>query len=268
MTSCEFHRKAPAKWSCSSCNTSYCHECVPVVREAEKDYCPVCINTLEKILIPANRPIWEQLGMPSALSIGRKSSDMTPLPNVLYKAHVLRKDGKNQEAIKYLSNHLSQESSIDNTHIETRELYHQLLKQEQHLKEMLRHGKEYISILISYGIPKKAFPIYRDCIKTDRTFRLKFAEQTFTLCKAAYNAMDYRLFLAASNGFANHYPDFDGIVELYLMMAKTLSEEYRKDRQALDILKFLLKKYPDHELISEVEKQKKLFNKLELGATS
>lgn len=268
MTSCEFHRKAPAKWSCSSCNTSYCLECVPVGREAEKDYCPVCINTLEKILSPTNRPIWEQLGMPSTLSIGRKSSDMTPLPNVLYKAHVLRKDGKLQKAIEYLNRHLSQESSIDDTHIETRELYHQLLKQEQHFEEMLRHGKEFISILISYGIPKKSFSIYRDCIKTDRTFRLKFAEQTFTLCKAAYNAMDYRLFLAASDGFINHHPDFHGVVELYLMIAQTLSDEYRKDRQALDILKFLLKQFPDHELIPEVEKQRKLFGKLESGGTS
>lgn len=206
--------------------------------------------------------------MSAALLIGRKSSGMTPLPNVLYKVHVLRKEGKNMEAIGYLNNHLSHDSSLDDTHIETRELYHQLLKHEKHTEAMLKHGKKYISILISHGMPKKAFPIFRDCIKTDRTFRLKFAEQTFALCKAAYIAMDYRLFLAASNGFINHHPDFDGIVELYLMIAKTLSDEYREDRQALDILRFLLKRYPDHELIPEVEKQSRLFDKLESGAAS
>lgn len=213
--------------------------------------------------MPVNRPIWEQFGMPSTLSIGRKSSGLTPLPNVLYKANVLRKQGKNQEAIKYLNKYIFQESSIDETHIQTRELYHQILKEEKHLEEMLKHGKEYISILISHGIPKKAFPIFRDCIKTDRTFRLKFAEQTFTLCKAAYNAMDYRLLMAASDGFVNHHPDFDGIVELYLMIAKTLSEEFRKDQHAQGLLRFLLRKYPGHELIPEVERQLKLVDKLE-----
>ena len=263
MRNCEFHRKIPAKWNCSSCNVGFCHKCVSAGKDTGKVYCPVCMNTLEIVLQPSNRPIWEQLGEHIPLPISRRSSDITPLPYVLYKAQILRKDGKNREAIEYLQWHLSQKLSIDDTHIRTRHLFHELLQQEKQSEEMLQHGKKYISILITHGIPKKAFPIYRDCIKTDRSFRLEHAEHTFKLCKAAYNAMDYRLLLAASDGFVNHHSDYHGIVELYLMVAKTLSNEYRRDKHAVGLLRFLLKRYPDHELVPEVEKQLKLADRLE-----
>lgn len=193
----------------------------------------------------------------------RRDPGITPLPNVLYKSYILRKEEKYDEAIAFLANYLAQEHSLDDTHIQTRFLYHELLKQQKMREDMLSHGKELIAMLVTAGMAKRAFPVYRDCIKTDRSFRLDYAKETFHLCKAAFKANDHRLFLAASNGFFNLYSDYENIVELYLMMARVLILEYRKDEDASRILRFLLKKYPQDELIPDVEKELALISRLE-----
>jgi len=263
MNNCEFHQRTIAKWHCSECNSSYCEACVLTEKSIETVSCPVCLHTLELNAPTSKNPLWKQLANSVKPRMKRKKRHATPLPNVLYKAHVFRKAGDIPKAIQLLSNHLSEETLVNDANIQTRELFHELLKLESKNTEMLEHAKTYISTLITHASPKKAFPIYRDCLKTERSFKLNDAEETFRLCKAAHNAMDYRLFLAASDGFIKQHPDFHGNVELYIMVATTLSQEFRKDKEAQGILRYLLKKYPFHELTPEIEKQLKLVKKIE-----
>lgn len=210
------------------------------------------------------RPIWDTL---RGMIIRPEEVIVIPelLPSDIYYARVLKKEGRFREAIDYLHTHIAiqKELNEDSTLLESRALLHELLKNKDEIRMMLENAKEYIPMLIDEDRAKEAFPVFRDCIKRDRTFRLEQANHTFSLCMAAYRAGDYRLLLAAASGFTAFFPDFPDTPKLLLRVANTLSNQYHRDREAFGILKYLVTHYPNHESIPDIKRRLMFVSKLQ-----
>jgi outer membrane protein assembly factor BamD (BamD/ComL family) len=74
------------------------------------------------------------------------------------------------------------------------------------------------------------------------------AAQVLRLAEAARQARDPALALSLIKGFDKRFPHSGEIPAVYFFAAQTLSEDYREDARARQILAHLLKNYPQHPL--------------------
>lgn len=167
------------------------------------------------------------------------------------KAQLLVQEGHPEIAGPFIARHLSSEMTAEQ--IQLHELYIKLLKQQGENEELLRAGREYILNLMAYGHGKKALQIFRLCHKVDPAFHLNHAEYTHTLVEAAQRASDYELMLALANNFAKRHPDYSNMFEIYLAVARVLHEHFKRDQQAVMILKSLIAKFPQHGSIQQAK---------------
>jgi TolA-binding protein len=62
--------------------------------------------------------------------------------------------------------------------------------------------------------------------------------------------------------FDRRYPDHPHIPAVYLLSAQILSEHYKMDKEALQILQALQAKFPDHALAKEARQYQDVLNKV------
>jgi TolA-binding protein len=71
-----------------------------------------------------------------------------------------------------------------------------------------------------------------------------------------------KLALDLMRRFDRRYPEHPHIPSVYLTSAQILSEHYRMDKEALQILQGLQAKFPDHALAKEARQYQEVLNKV------
>ena len=107
--------------------------------------------------------------------------------------------------------------------------------------------------MVKLGRLNIALDLYRDCISHNKRFILKDPEVISTLAKNAKILGHSKLAVNLLNGFAKRFPDRGDIPELYLLVAKVLSEELKQDAIAKKVLENLIRTYPEHPSIPEIK---------------
>ncbi|PRC91601.1 tetratricopeptide repeat protein [Solimicrobium silvestre] len=110
------------------------------------------------------------------------------------------------------------------------------------------HAREFIAKMVNEKRLFKALDLCEYHLKLDREFRLQDSYQIHVLATAAKLASRPKLALDLMRQFDRRYPTHPDIPAIYFLSAQLLSEHYRKNAEAQQILQAIQRKFPDHPL--------------------
>ncbi len=176
---------------------------------------------------------------------------------------ILIKEGMRDEAIKRLQTRLQEAK-----HPEYYEKLHKLGQLTGRVGEFLEYEKKYIELILAdekasrFKRLQNALNVYRSCVEAQADFYYPDAGVVFELGELAYKSRSYDAALRIFNGFHQRFPKSPDIPKAYLMLAKMLVDHRQSDKQAKQVLNFLLKKYPEDELVPEIREYLQLLVKV------
>ena len=171
---------------------------------------------------------------------------------------ILIQEGKTDEAVKQLENHVVN-NPMD---LEARDRLLKLLRLNGDMPRHKKHGQNYISYLFHENKATQAARVYQSCVEYDRTFRPAKAQERVELAKFLRQNGKHKLALAILNNLHVDFPTYDGVPEAYLIVAQLLCEQFNEDTRAGQVLEFILKNYPNHSLNQEVRKYLEIVNNI------
>jgi hypothetical protein len=118
----------------------------------------------------------------------------------------------------------------------------------RHRERLSSHTRVYLTLLLKKNLAAEAVGVYRSTREQIPDFAPAEAAQVLRLAEAARQARDPALALSLVKGFDKRFPHSGEIPAVYFFAAQTLSEDYREDARARQILAHLLKHHPQHPL--------------------
>ncbi len=143
-----------------------------------------------------------------------------------------------------------------------RERLHRLLLNTRDIEGLRKHSAEYVSRLLLRGRPSEAMRVYTDCYRLDREFKFGDARQRHRMAELLANNAQDRAALALLNNLHRDFPDYPGIPEAYLLVARILSEKFNQDDRARQVLDFIETRYPDTPLLDEVRQYRRVIEQV------
>lgn len=176
---------------------------------------------------------------------------------VLNEVEILLKEGRMDLAIERLKEAFERAPA----ELALREKLYQLAVATQDPQLILEQGPNLITALLAANQPRKAALVFRDCYQVDPQCRPS-ADQSHALASELAALREGKIALELMSGFAHRHPNHPDIPRLYFLAAKILSESFKQDRKATDILKSLLARYPAHPLAPDMQAYLGLLGKL------
>lgn len=193
------------------------------------------------------------------LKLARAQED--PDQFILDESGQMVRDGEIDMAAEALRSHLRERGGTEKVHLQ----YRKLLKLRNDTTESLRHGKEYLPILLAQDKEKAAVELYREIAELDPAFVPADAESNVRLAKRAAQLGHAQVALRLVNGFHKRHPKSADIPQMYLTAAQLLSERLGKDAEAKALLTQIRTAYPNHELIPQIDNLMKLIESVSAG---
>jgi len=203
----------------------------------------------------------EALGVEAAVGFEEAEAKLSPgkkADPVLSKLSSLIANGQQDEALELLRNELRTRWDSNDLH----ERYQKLLVASGKQTEALHHAREFIVKLVNEKRLFQALDLSEQCLKVDPEFQLQDSYQVQDLAVAARMGRRSKLALDLMRRFDRRYPDHPHIPAVYLLSAQILSEHYKMDKEALQILQALQAKFPDHALAKEAKQYQEVLNKV------
>jgi len=179
--------------------------------------------------------------------------DMPPEQDVadkiLNRVDMLIKEGKMEDAVILIKS----ETKGDISNPELAERFYNLLKINEQIPDMLKHGKSYMDQLAKQNQKEKLCQVYAECISKDQGF----VPNPSALLKAAscFNeAGSPKQSIDAYNRFIKANPKSPLIPKVYFLASNIFNEKLKNPKKAAGILKSLINKYPNHEIIPHVKR--------------
>jgi tetratricopeptide (TPR) repeat protein len=203
----------------------------------------------------------EPLGVYAAVGFEEAEARLSPgkaVDPVLSKLGTLIANGQQDEALDLLRGEIRTRWEDNELH----ERYQKLLVASGKQTEALTHAREFIVKLVNEKRLFQALDLCEQCLKVDPEFQLQDSYQVQDLAIAARMGGRSKLALDLMRRFDRRYPDHPHIPAVYLLSAQVLSEQYKMDKEAMQILKALQAKFPDHELSKEAGQYLEALGKL------
>jgi hypothetical protein len=173
---------------------------------------------------------------------------------ILDEAAQMVRDGETDMAVEALRSQLRERGGTEAVHTQ----YRKLLRFKGDKTELIRHGKEWLPMLLAQDKEKAAVELCRELVELDPAFVLADAESNARLGKRAAQLGHAQLALRLINGFHKRHPKSAEIPAMYLLAARLLSERMGKDAEATALLTQIRSAYPNHELLPEIDALLKL----------
>jgi len=146
--------------------------------------------------------------------------------------------------------------------------YHKLLALAGQGDRLLAHSKRYLTLLLQKNRGAEALDLFRAMQQRDAAYAPEQPGQLLRLAEAARHRREYAVALDLIRGFDKRFPNHADIPAVYLFGARVLCENLHNDASARQILKALLKRYPDHPAGAEAKQLLAVLDKLSgAGAT-
>lgn len=194
--------------------------------------------------------------VPAAVPLRRVADD--PDQALLDEAAQLVRDGQPDAARERIGEQLRTRSGSDALHTQ----YRKLLALGGRRDEQLRHGREWISILLAQDKDRRAVDVARECLELDPAFELAQPDQVARVAQKALDAGASQVALKLVTGFHKRYPKHRDIPHNYLLAAKLLAERMGKDAEARALLEQLARAYPEHPLAGDIAAYRQFLDKL------
>jgi hypothetical protein len=138
--------------------------------------------------------------------------------------------------------------------LELHRLVHRLAKLTGNQEVLLRHGEQYIGVLLEQNRVREAMEVYQDLVMVmvKPQFRPILADQHLPIAQMLRDSRLPREAIALINGFHKRFPHSEFTPALYLLAAKIFHDDLNDDAKASQILRFVAAQYPGHGLIGSV----------------
>ena len=123
---------------------------------------------------------------------------------------------------------------------------HKLAKLIEDHATLVRHGRQYLEVLLQGNRVREAMDIYKDLVAVEPGFRPDKPEQYLPIAQILRDSRQPQLAIALLNGFHKRFPQSPETPTLYLLAARIFHEDLGEDDKARQILGFVSKQFPDH----------------------
>lgn len=137
--------------------------------------------------------------------------------------------------------------------LELHRMAHKLARLIQDKPTLIRHGRQYLGVLLERNRIREAMEVYQDLTAADPAFRPDVPDQYLPIAQMLRESRLTKPALALISGFHKRHPDSDQVPALYLLAAKIFHDDLGEDAKAVQILRFVARQYPRHGLIGAVE---------------
>lgn len=186
---------------------------------------------------------------PEAPQLSRPLAKPDPDQDLLDEVSTFVREGQPERATELLRGHLRGRGGTHAVHTQ----YRKLLGLANNRTELLRHGQEYLNILMAQEKDRLALELVRECQALDPTFAPTDAGQITHLAKLAAQGGQAQLALSLLSNFHQRFPKSRDISQNYLLAATLLHERLNQDEQARDMLNFVKQSYPDDVLMPQID---------------
>jgi len=204
--------------------------------------------------------IWQyqdELGFsPNEVPALKQQGSTDPDQYILDEAAQMVRDGETDMATEALQAHLRERGGTEAVHTQ----YRKLVRLKGDKNELIRHGKEWLPMLLAQEREKTAVELCRELAELDPTFMIADAESNARLAQRAAALGHAQLALRLINGFHKRHPKSADIPAMYLLAARLLSERMGKDAEAKSLLTQIRGAYPDHALTPQIDALMKLID--------
>ena len=199
----------------------------------------------------------EELGWtPEADTEIRRSND--PDQDVLDAAEGFAAEGKLDQAEALLKDQLASRGGSAAVH----ERYRKLLALRGDNATLLKHGREYLNVLLAQNADRKALDVIRECLAIDKSFQPTEPAFVNRLAQRAADLGMSQLALDILSGFHKAFPRHADTPKNYLLAAKLMAEKMNAEDKAHALLSQVAKAFPAHPMLPEVESYLKFLEAL------
>ncbi|HSX62997.1 MAG TPA: tetratricopeptide repeat protein [Tahibacter sp.] len=206
--------------------------------------------------------VWQyqdELGFtPDAAPLPLINRNADPDQFILDEVAQMVRDGETDLATDALRAHLRERGGTEAVHTQ----YRKLLRLKGDTTELVRHGKEWLPMLLAQDREKAAVELFRELVELDPSYAVTDAESNTRLANRAAALGQTQLALRLISGFHKRHPKSADIPQMYLLAARLLSERMGKDAEAKALLTQIRTAYPNHALMPEVDALTKLIDSL------
>jgi len=168
------------------------------------------------------------------------------------------RDGKPEAACDLISTQLRGRGGSEAMHAQ----YRKLLSLLERRDEQLRHGREWITILLAQDKDRRAVDVARECIELDPAFELAEADEVTRVARKAVDVGATQLALKLVSTSYKRHPKHADVPQNCLLAAKLLAERMGKEDTARKLLDQVLQGFPQHPLTAEVAAYRQFLDKL------
>ncbi len=225
---------------------------LPLMTFAQGFYTIVTYHLLGYVILQYHEEVGYQVNQddfrdPAAEAQGLVKTD--PDAQVLNAVNPLIQEGKLDEAIALIIE-MTAVSGIKGVNLADR--YYSLLKMKKKIPEMLKHAGNYLELLAAENNRVKALKVYIECKKIKVDF-LPDATALFKLAGWLNEMGKSKEAIATYRRLVKHYPEHQLVPKAFYRIAQIFQDRLMSPAHARKILTGVKKKYPQHEIIPQVE---------------
>lgn len=181
---------------------------------------------------------------------------------LLEQAATLARGGQSAAACDMLGRRVRARDAGEAVHAQ----YHRLLVQLDRREECLRHGREWIGLLLDQGKDRRVVEVARACLALDPAFEPTSPDDVARVAAKAGEAGATQVALALVAMFHRRHPRHRDVPRNGLLAARLMAERMGKDATARVLLDQLLRDYPDHPLTPEIGEYRRRLGQLATAA--
>jgi len=167
---------------------------------------------------------------------------------IVVESRQMIQDGRVEQAIELLAGRLKREGGTPEVH----DQYRQLLRLQGRNEELLAHDREYVGQLLhGFGQSRKALLVTDECLRLDPSFRPPNSGDSVELVHLGDQFAMPEVVVGLGREFVKEHPDNESAPEVTLSVARALSDRMGDDAGALELLRSLERRHPEHPLSEE-----------------
>lgn len=179
-------------------------------------------------------------------ALSRAATPMDPLER---KVQALLAEGNVKEAIAEVKDHMRYDRLDPKLNTRLHALYEELGDKDT----LLTHGHQWLTALARAGQGREALAALRKLQAIDAAFALQDGDVVLPVATAAVQERDFALAALVLRSFDKRFPGHKDIPGVFFLGARLLSEQSRQHDKAAQILRTVLKHFPEHGVAAEAQ---------------
>lgn len=180
----------------------------------------------------------------------------------LADSEIYFKEGQFEQAVTVVRNRMDQYPNNLGIH----KRFHELLIESSDQKRLAYHGIAYINLLLKANNTYQASQVYVNCQKGAPSITIKEliedAKTRHQLSETLINTGKPKEGLILMKSLHQHEPHYPGLAKAYLLAGKTYADNLHMDKQAVQLLNFVVKKFPNSIEAKQATEFMKIISKL------